>query len=104
MDQKLGACGRLSASDDGAIEDRRDEVAGSALLLRGRLLGLHEIFGNFIALLEKRGKLDVAQAVDCVIQACSALAEARALGADCILVIMAMIDDILAGELMSEAR
>jgi serine/threonine-protein kinase len=32
------------------------------------------------ALLEKRGKLDVAQAVDCVIQACSALAEAHALG------------------------
>jgi serine/threonine-protein kinase len=32
------------------------------------------------ALLEKRGKLDIAQAVDCVIQACSALAEAHALG------------------------
>jgi indole-3-glycerol phosphate synthase len=32
------------------------------------------------------------------------VAESRALGADCILVIMAMIDDILAGELMSEAR
>ena len=32
------------------------------------------------ALLEKRGKLDISQAVDCVIQACSALAEAHALG------------------------
>jgi serine/threonine-protein kinase len=32
------------------------------------------------ALIEKRGRLDVAQAVDCVIQACSALAEAHALG------------------------
>jgi indole-3-glycerol phosphate synthase len=32
------------------------------------------------------------------------VAESRALGADCILVIMAMIDDILAGELISEAR
>ncbi len=31
-------------------------------------------------LLEKRGKLEIAQAVDCVIQACSALAEAHALG------------------------
>ena len=30
--------------------------------------------------LEQRGKLDVAQAVDCVIQACEALAEAHALG------------------------
>jgi serine/threonine-protein kinase len=32
------------------------------------------------ALLEKRGKLDITQAVDCVIQACSALAEAHTLG------------------------
>ena len=31
------------------------------------------------------------------------VAESRALGADCILVIMAMVDDVLAGELMSEA-
>jgi serine/threonine-protein kinase len=31
-------------------------------------------------LVEKKGKLDVPQAVDCVIQACSALAEAHALG------------------------
>ncbi len=31
-------------------------------------------------LVEQRGKLDVAQAVDCVIQACDALAEAHALG------------------------
>ncbi len=31
-------------------------------------------------LLETRGKLDVAQAVDCVIQACDALAEAHSLG------------------------
>ena len=31
------------------------------------------------------------------------IAEARALGADCILVIMAMVDDGLAGELMTEA-
>ncbi|MEW5687626.1 MAG: indole-3-glycerol phosphate synthase TrpC [Pseudomonadota bacterium] len=32
------------------------------------------------------------------------VAESRALGADAILVILAMIDDVLAGELMSEAR
>ncbi|HUO22719.1 MAG TPA: indole-3-glycerol phosphate synthase TrpC [Caulobacteraceae bacterium] len=32
------------------------------------------------------------------------VAESRALGADCILVILAMIDDSLAGELMAEAR
>ena len=31
------------------------------------------------------------------------IAESRALGADCILVIMAMVDDALAGELMAEA-
>ena len=31
-------------------------------------------------LLEKRGKLDVAQAVDCVLQACDAIAEAHSLG------------------------
>ena len=31
------------------------------------------------------------------------IAESRALGADCILVILAMIDDVLAGELMAEA-
>ena len=31
------------------------------------------------------------------------IAESRALGADCILVILAMVDDALAGELMSEA-
>ena len=32
------------------------------------------------AVIEKRGKLDVAQAVECVIQACDALAEAHSLG------------------------
>lgn len=32
------------------------------------------------------------------------VAESRALGADAILVIMAMVDDVLAGELMAEAR
>ncbi len=32
------------------------------------------------------------------------IAQSRALGADCILVILAMVDDDLAGELMSEAR
>jgi indole-3-glycerol phosphate synthase len=32
------------------------------------------------------------------------VAESRALGADCILVILAMIDDVLADELLSEAR
>ncbi|TAJ73291.1 MAG: indole-3-glycerol phosphate synthase TrpC [Phenylobacterium sp.] len=32
------------------------------------------------------------------------VAESRALGADAILVILAMVDDVLAGELMSEAR
>lgn len=32
------------------------------------------------------------------------VAESRALGADCILIIMAMIDDALAGELLAEAR
>ena len=32
------------------------------------------------------------------------VAESRALGADCILIIMAMIDDVLAGELLAEAR
>lgn len=32
------------------------------------------------------------------------VAESRALGADCILIILAMIDDVLAGELLSEAR
>ena len=32
------------------------------------------------AVVEKRGKLEVAQAVDCVIQACDALAEAHSLG------------------------
>ena len=32
------------------------------------------------------------------------VAESRALGADCILIIMAMIDDVLAAELLSEAR
>ena len=32
------------------------------------------------------------------------VAESRALGADCILIILAMIDDVLAAELLSEAR
>ena len=32
------------------------------------------------------------------------VAESRALGADCILIILAMIDDVLAGELLAEAR
>jgi indole-3-glycerol phosphate synthase len=32
------------------------------------------------------------------------VAESRALGADCILIILAMIDDVLAGELLHEAR
>ncbi|WP_426035792.1 indole-3-glycerol phosphate synthase TrpC [Brevundimonas sp. DC300-4] len=32
------------------------------------------------------------------------VAESRALGADCILIILAMIDDVLAGELLSEAK